>query len=168
MLFNGAILEAVLDIRGGVETYVYKEDNGDIWTLSRQLPFIVNGEPTPLGRPSRKDMLMALIRATCQTCVDNDRNGDIELRPREVLITLGALQNYTFRCPVCTSLEIREANDPTIHILIVSGCRAISIEKPIIEVGHGAHFTDDDSISFHEVLEYDEAGWMAGLMEMVK
>ena len=96
--------------------------------------------------------MATLIRATCSDC------GDVELGTRDLVVRLceeTASGSYVFRCPVCEVPVVRDADRPTVDLLVSSGCRLERWNIPA-ELGElrpaGAPFTHDDLIDFHEIL----------------
>lgn len=107
--------------------------------------------------------MATLIRATCNEC------GDVELGTHDLVVRLcedTELGSYVFRCPVCEAPVARDADRPTIDLLVSSGCRLerwnvpaeLAEPRPV-----GAPFTDDDLIDFHDLL--DRSDWFGALLE---
>ena len=97
--------------------------------------------------------MATLIRATCSDCGDVElTTGQLVVRQREGTGT----GTYVFRCPTCTVPVVRQADAPTIDLLVSSGCRLVIWTTPaeLMEPRPtGAPFTLDDVIDFHAELQ---------------
>ena len=107
--------------------------------------------------------MATLIRATCNDC------GDVELGTHDLVVRLceeTASGSYVFRCPVCESPVVRDADRPTVDLLVSSGCR-LEVWNIPAELGElrpvGEPFTHDDLIDFHEILRGPD--WFGALLE---
>lgn len=61
---------------------------------------------------------MATIRASCETC------GDIALTPADMRVRISVSDNrseYSYRCPVCEMMVVKEAEPRTIDLLVAFG-----------------------------------------------
>lgn len=106
--------------------------------------------------------MATLIRATCEDC------GDVELGTRDLVVRLcedTAFGSYVFRCPVCESPVVHDADRPTIDLLVSSGCR-LEVWNTPAELAEprpgGEPFTHDDLIDFHDVLHRSD--WFGALL----
>jgi hypothetical protein len=108
---------------------------------------------------------MALIRATCQDC------GDVELRSNDLHIRI-CRQNrasvYHFRCPQCRMVEVRNAQDEILEVLIAAGvkCREWNLPDELDEEHQGPPITHDDLLDFHEMLSSRD--WFSLLHSMTE
>jgi len=106
--------------------------------------------------------MSTLIRATCSDC------GDVELGTHDLVVRLceeTESGTYVFRCPRCDVPVVRDADRPTIDLLVSSGCRLELWNTPaeLIEPRpSGAPFTHDDLIDFHDLLGGPE--WFGALL----
>jgi hypothetical protein len=110
--------------------------------------------------------MATLIRATCGEC------GDVELGIDDLLVrrrndtTTGT---YVFRCPSCTVPVVRPADQPTIDLLVSSGCR-LEVWSTPAELTEprpaGPRFTDDDLIELHDILERPD--WYDDLVDSLR
>jgi hypothetical protein len=107
--------------------------------------------------------MATLIRATCGECGDVELGTDDMLVRRREDTTSGT---YVFRCPSCTVPVVRPADEPTIDLLVSSGCR-LEVWSTPAELTEprpaGAPFTYDDVIEFHHLL--DAPGWYEELAD---
>ena len=106
--------------------------------------------------------MATLIRATCSDC------GDVELGTHDLIVRLceeTESGTYVFRCPRCDTPVVRDADRPTIDLLVSSGCRLEVWNTPAELVERrppGAAFTHDDLIDFHEMLHGPD--WFGALL----
>jgi hypothetical protein len=106
--------------------------------------------------------MATLIRATCNDC------GDVELGTRDLVVRLcedTESGTYVFRCPECTRPVVRDADRPTIDLLVSSGVRLElwSLPSELIEPRPlGPPLSHDDLLDFHELLE--NKGWFNDLL----
>ena len=96
--------------------------------------------------------MATLIRATCSDC------GDVELGTRDLTVRLceeTESGSYVFRCPRCDTPVVRDADRPTIDLLVSSGVRleVWSLPSELIEPRPlGPPLSHDDLLDFHELL----------------
>lgn len=94
------------------------------------------------------------MRATCPTC------GDVELTVHDVqvqvCVSTGAA-TYSFRCPVCTYVVNKEANDTVVESLSSAGAEVVAWTLPaeLEEPKRGPRINHDDLLEFHMALEGD-------------
>jgi hypothetical protein len=103
---------------------------------------------------------MALIRATCSDC------GDVELRSRDLTIRACPeleSSNYLFRCPSCSQIVVKSADNQIVEILTAAGVPTIRWKAPTESLPSPAlqPITHDDLLGFHELLESET--WLAEL-----
>lgn len=97
-----------------------------------------------------------LIRATCDDC------GDVELGTGDLLVRLCQDTDsgtYVFRCPRCDLAVVREADRPTVELLVSSGVEVELWSLPAeLSERHpsGEPWCHDDLIDFHELLGRDD------------
>ncbi|MGH3441795.1 MAG: hypothetical protein ACRDUY_07085 [Nitriliruptorales bacterium] len=113
---------------------------------------------------------MTTIRATCPTC------GEVDLTPDDIRLTVvrttraevGPDSHYTFTCPSCDESVAKPATERIARLLMGGG-----VETGVVDRSHpaasgrrpthpesppeGRHFTADDLLDFHLLLEED--GW---------
>ena len=98
---------------------------------------------------------MAVIRATCSQC------GDIEMTPADVWVRVrkpSRLATYSFRCPVCGSVETKDASSHVVHLLTASGVRVWDAPPPkelLERRPMGPPFTHSDMLAFASLLDGD-------------
>jgi hypothetical protein len=96
--------------------------------------------------------MATLIRATCNDC------GDVELGTRDLVVRLcedTESGTYVFRCPECTRPVVRDADRPTIDLLVSSGVRLElwTLPSELVEPRPlGPPLSHDDLLDFHELL----------------
>ena len=107
---------------------------------------------------------MALIRATCREC------GDVELSSCDVQVRVcedTREATFLFRCPICRMVEVREADQQVVDILVCAGCKSSSwrLPKELTERPKaGPAITHDDLIDFHaDLIGGDGENWMREL-----
>ncbi len=106
--------------------------------------------------------MATLIRATCSDC------GDVELGTQDLVVRMcedTRSGSYVFRCPRCELPVVRPADQPTVELLVSSGCELQLWTTPIELVEPrpaGTPFTEDDLIDFHHQLHGD--GWFDDLL----
>ncbi len=108
---------------------------------------------------------MAVIRATCQDC------GDVELRSADLHIRIcrqDRAGTYRFRCPQCRMIEVRNAQNEVLEVLLAAGvhCTEWSLPHELEEEHPGPAITHDDLLDFHEMLESQD--WFARLDSMTE
>jgi hypothetical protein len=106
---------------------------------------------------------MALIKATCSDC------GDVELRSKDVRVRMcldGGAATYLFRCPVCRMVEVRNADDHVVDVLLAAGvdCTEWHLPAELHEPHLGGPISHDDVLDFHALLE--RADWFQTLATM--
>ena len=106
--------------------------------------------------------MATLIRATCNEC------GDVELGILDLVVRLcedTESGTYVFRCPDCTRPVVRDADRPTIDLLVSSGVRLElwTLPAELIEPRPvGPPLSHDDLLDFHQLL--DNKGWFNDLL----
>lgn len=92
----------------------------------------------------------------------------MKLRTHDVLVRIpeGCFEGtYVFRCPLCTRPSVRHAVPRVVDVLVNAGVR-VERWRPPAELfephPHGAAFTADDLLDFHELLD-DEARLQASI-----
>lgn len=108
---------------------------------------------------------MALIRATCTDC------GDVELRSRDLKVRMCAETDsatYLFRCPVCRMIEVRNAEEHVVDVLLAAGvpCTEWHMPAELEERRDGEPITHDDVLDFHELLSTPD--WFTTLASMTE
>ncbi len=103
---------------------------------------------------------MATIRASCSAC------GDVELTSRDVTVRVcreDSSGTYSFRCPRCGTVSLKDAEPRIVELLVTSGARLVtwSLPQELAEVHDGDPIDHDDLLDFHMLLEGD--GWMETL-----
>ncbi|CAN5404709.1 hypothetical protein BH10ACT1_BH10ACT1_27430 [soil metagenome] len=106
---------------------------------------------------------MATIRASCATC------GDVEVTSRDVTVRVCRDDNsgtYSFACPTCLLVSVKEAEPRIVELLVTSGVRLVTWSLPdeLREVHAGEPIDHDDLLDFHALLQTD--GWMETLHRM--
>lgn len=98
---------------------------------------------------------MATIRATCGDC------GDVVLTTTDVRVLLYTYDNsasYSFRCPSCRLIVVKQARGRTVDLLVASGVAMSSWDHPA-ELreprGAGGPITHDELLEFHRFLVDD-------------
>ena len=107
---------------------------------------------------------MTTIRATCATC------GDVELTASDVSVMVGqdsGASTYSFRCPLCESVVVKECPAHTVDLLVSAGvvyCAHTPLFEPVPDPTAPV-FTHDDLLEFHAFLGNDArvAGALEGL-----
>jgi hypothetical protein len=107
---------------------------------------------------------MAIIRATCHSC------GDVEMTTADVWVRICDDDNsgtYSFKCPCCTSVVVKPAEQHVVDLLVASGVAWSTWSLPLEmrEGRDGNPITHDDLIDFHQVLESED--WFHRLTQMV-
>jgi hypothetical protein len=99
---------------------------------------------------------MATIRASCPDC------GDVELTTRDLTVRVCAADNkgaYLFRCPACTMVVVKDAEQRIVDVLAASGVEVVVWHLPA-ELGErragGKAITHDDLLDFHALLDRDD------------
>ena len=98
---------------------------------------------------------MATIRASCADC------GDVELTTADVTVRVCTGDNggaYTFRCPNCRMIVVKQAESSTIDLLVASGVALSTWNPPaeLLERRGGPPLSHDDLLDFHRSLHDDE------------
>lgn len=106
---------------------------------------------------------MATIRASCGTC------GDVEITSNDVTVRVCRDDNagaYSFTCPSCDAIVVKDAEPRIVELLVTSGVRLITWSLPAELAEHhaGKPIDHDDLLDFHTLLETD--GWMETLHRM--
>ncbi|MFP3907342.1 MAG: hypothetical protein ACLFRV_05390 [Acidimicrobiales bacterium] len=106
---------------------------------------------------------MATIRASCDSC------GDVEFTATQVTVHApedGGAGTYTFSCPHCRSTVVRQAERPTMDLLIAAGVTHTTWRRPaeLVEREHQPDqpITHDELVAFGRLVE-DEAALQAAL-----
>jgi hypothetical protein len=97
----------------------------------------------------------AIVRATCPRC------GDVELGVERVEVQLcvtTSLATYSFRCPTCSFLVNKEANEAVVASLTAAGSRLLAWAMPaeLDEPKTGPKISHDDLLEFHLALEGED------------
>ncbi|MFM7059992.1 MAG: hypothetical protein ACKOZL_02240 [Actinomycetes bacterium] len=109
---------------------------------------------------------MTTIRANCPEC------GDVQLKVDDLTVRVCADDEhgaYTFRCPSCATVVVKDASRRIIDLLVSSGVelQVWRIPAEINEAHYaGPAISADDLLAFHELLETDH--WFTDLVEMVR
>jgi rRNA maturation protein Nop10 len=109
---------------------------------------------------------MTTIRANCPEC------GDVQLKVGDLTVRVCADDEqgaYTFRCPSCTTVVVKDASRRIIDLLVSSGVelQVWRVPAEITEAHYaGPAISSDDLLAFHELLESDH--WFTDLVEMVR
>lgn len=95
---------------------------------------------------------MVTIRATCQDC------GEVALEPDDIELRAGAEHEqatYTFTCPECLSIVVKPADAKVIKLLQSGGVELLAAVPPAPQprFPESPHFTYDDLLDFHDLLE---------------
>ncbi len=106
---------------------------------------------------------MATIRASCSGC------GDVEVTSRDVTVRVCRDDNagtYSFECPGCHAIVIKDAEPRIVELLVTSGVRLVTWSQPeeLSEPHVGEPIDHDDLLDFHALLATD--GWMETLHRM--
>jgi hypothetical protein len=106
---------------------------------------------------------MATIRATCTGC------GDVELTTADVWVRIcvtDQTSTYSFRCPSCADVVIKQAEAHVVELLRSAGVRTQTWHLPaeLVEPrAGGAPISHDDLLDFHALLEAED--WFERLTE---
>lgn len=97
---------------------------------------------------------MATIRASCPDC------GDVELTTVDVHVRICDDNNqgtYGFRCPHCSAMVVKPAENRTIDLLVASGVTFTTWRLPaeLHEVHIGEPISHDDLLDFHDFVQDD-------------
>jgi hypothetical protein len=108
---------------------------------------------------------MATIRASCPDC------GDVELSTPQMTVRVCAEDNkgsYLFRCPTCTMVVTKAAEQRIVDLLVSSGVKVETWKLPLElrERPIGAPFDHNDLLTFHELLESED--WFATVVALVE
>jgi hypothetical protein len=108
---------------------------------------------------------MATIRASCPDC------GDVELTTRDMTVRICSEDgrgSYLFRCPSCTMIVTKTAEQRIVDLLVSSGVEVEMWTFPmeLQERPLGIPLTHDDLLAFHELLERDD--WFAEVLALVE
>ena len=99
---------------------------------------------------------MATIRASCPACGDVEfSSSGVQVRVRED----NGEGSYSFTCPGCATVIVKNAEPRVVDLLAGAGVPVISWRMPneTTEIRDGDPFTHDDLITFHELLNDDDA-----------
>lgn len=107
---------------------------------------------------------MATIRASCGDC------GDVELTSADVTVRVCSADSagsYSFRCPACMRVVVKDAEPRIVELLVTSGVRLVTWHLPdeLNERHEGDPIDHDDLLDFHALLEGD--GWIEALRSSV-
>ena len=107
---------------------------------------------------------MATIRASCAEC------GDVELTTADVTVRVCTADNggaYTFRCPSCRMIVVKQAESRTIDLLVASGVAVSTWDPPVelLERRGGPPLNHDDLLDFHRAL-HDDGEFRAALASL--
>ncbi len=92
---------------------------------------------------------MAAIKATCDDC------GDVDLTSRDVAIVKlkndvehSCIETYAFKCPCCSKIRTKVANEKTVDVLNAVGCKEVKVEfSP-----ESLDLIDKDSEEYHQLV----------------
>jgi hypothetical protein len=108
---------------------------------------------------------MTTIRATCATC------GDVELTTIDVSVMIDQDTGdgtYSFRCPLCESVVVKDCPRHTIDLLVSAGVHFSMFTAPNEPNPDPTApvFTHDDLLEFHAFLANDSQ--VAGALEALR
>lgn len=123
--------------------------------------------PHPISRAERPERYepMTTIRATCATC------GDVELTTTDVSVMISQESGdgtYSFRCPLCDSVVVKDCPSHTIDLLVSAGVHYSMVVRPDEPTPDptAPTFTHDDLLEFHSFLANDAQ--VAGALEALR
>ena len=98
---------------------------------------------------------MATVRASCPDC------GDVELTTNDVRVRVCSHDNagtYSFQCPACEMVVVKDAEARTIDLLVASGVEIATWDLPaeLAEPHRGAPISHDDLLDFHVILHNED------------
>lgn len=115
---------------------------------------------------------MTTIKATCPTC------GEVSLTPADIELhvdpTGAETASYAFRCPHCTDIVCKPADERVVRLLVSGGVQPHRAGEPVAETPRrtlaqrhaGPPLTPDDLIDFHALLERDD--WFQQLLSTAR
>lgn len=108
---------------------------------------------------------MALIRGSCPTC------GDVEMAACDVTVrveTETSRGEYSFSCPLCNDMVIKETSERTIDLLVAAGVKTTRYSQPKEKRNPKdprKPISHDDILDAHNFME-DDTAWRQALEEL--